>query len=97
MAPPVTPRNKRGDARIDLHTQKDDLQAVVDIVKEIDASWDAWYHHAMRRLAAANHKRREAIRSLADAQASEDMLLESSVERACRLPEAGAAPAGLAI
>ena len=71
----VTPRNLAGNARIEMDGQRDDLKEVIDIFKEMDASFDAWYHHAMRRLAACNQKRREAVKALDALQAAEESVV----------------------
>jgi hypothetical protein len=64
MPYPVTPRNLRGDARIDLDAQYDDLAAIAEEVYEFDKVWTAVKAHILRRAAHSNRKRHSALSSL---------------------------------
>jgi len=68
----VTPRNLRGDARIDLDGQLDDLVEIVEAVENIDAVWQQFKARVLRGTSKANRARHQAVEALDRAQAVED-------------------------
>lgn len=72
MPAQTTPRNLRGDARIDLDGQLDDLLDIRQALDDYNAAGQRLRARVQRRLASANRARIQAVSSLDEAQRIED-------------------------
>lgn len=92
----VTPRNLRGDARISLDCQFDDLREIADEVQDFDAKWQQFKAKVLRSTSSANLCRLQSVDSLEHAQRIEDAPWDGKRDRRRKDRRRAAPPVELA-